>query len=112
MTDSDRGDVVLVEVTFSDDSGTKRRPAVIVSSGTYHQARQAIIVAAITSNMARRLVGDYVIVDWRVAGPLFPSTATGIIRTLKWSMIERRLGAFAERDLAAFDRVLCRSLGL
>jgi mRNA-degrading endonuclease toxin of MazEF toxin-antitoxin module len=48
MTAYDRGDVVLVSFVFSDESGKKLRPAVVISSAAYKRSRQEIVVAAIT----------------------------------------------------------------
>jgi len=112
MTSYGRGDIVLVEFAFSDESATKLRPALVISTALYHRAREEVIVAAITSNTRRRLVGDHIVADWQHAGLLFPSTVTGIIRTIKRSMIRRRLGSLAREDLDAFDQELRRSLGL
>ena len=107
-----RGDVVLVRFVFSDESGVKRRPVVIISTSDYHQSRQEAIVAAITSNMERLLTGDHQIVNWKAAGLLFPSTATAIIRTIKQVMIERRLGVMSPPDMQAIEEKLREVLGL
>lgn len=107
-----RGDVVLVGFVFSDESGRKLRPAVVVSSPPYHRARQEVVVAAITSNVGRRRFGDYLIGEWKGAGLLVPSLVTGILRTIKRTMIERKLGSMPEADLKAVDRELRRCLGL
>lgn len=112
MTACDRGDVVLVGFVFSDESGRKLRPAVVISSAAYHRARQDVVVAAVTSNVKRRLPGDHQVSDWRGAGLLFPSVVTGVLRTIKRSMIDRRLGALVKADLEALDRELRRALGL
>ena len=112
MTTYRRGDVVLVDFVFSDASGRKFRPAVVISSPAYHRARQEVMVAAITSNIDRHLFGDYLITHWREAGLLFPSVATAIIRTIKRTMIHRRLGSMTKPDVDALDRELRRSLGL
>lgn len=112
MTEYSRGDVVLVRFIFSDETGVKRRPAVIVSSDAYHQGRQEAIIAAITSRMDRLLVGDHLISGWREAGLLFPSVATGIIRTIKQGMIARKLGSMARRDMQEIDKKLRAILGL
>lgn len=40
MTAYSRGDVVLVGFVFSDESGRKLRPALVVSSLAYHRGRQ------------------------------------------------------------------------
>jgi mRNA interferase MazF len=107
-----RGDVVLVEYSFTDRSSSKRRPAVVVSSNAYHQAMQEVIVAAITSNIVRRLFGDYRIVDWQIAGLDRPSTLTGIVQAVRHSMIRRRIGLLAAHDLAAYDRIMRAMLDL
>jgi mRNA interferase MazF len=112
MTAYSRGDVVLVGFLFSDESGKKVRPAVVISSAAYHRARQEVVVAAITSNVARRLFGDHSISDWKGAGLLFPSVATAIFRTIKRTMIDRKLGTMAKPDLEAIDRALRKALGL
>jgi len=112
MTAYRRGDVVLVSFVFADESGRKLRPAVVISSPAFHLARREIIVAAITSNVRRRLFGDHLIVDWKRAGLLFPSVATGIVRTIAGTMIDRRLGSMTKRDMQGIDGELRRSLGL
>jgi mRNA interferase MazF len=108
----DRGDVVLVGFQFADQSGTKNRPALVISSDRYHRSRREVIVAAITSNTGRLLLGDYLVGDWQAAGLLFPSTVTGIVRTVVRSMINRRIGSVSEADLSGFDAQLRRSLAL
>ncbi len=112
MTGYEQGDVVLVRFVFSDESGAKRRPAVIVSTGEYHRGRQEVIMAAITSNVDRLLVGDHLIAGWKEAGLLFPSVTTGIVRTIKQSMIERRLGVMPPEDMQAIRENLRHVLGL
>jgi hypothetical protein len=42
----------------------------------------------------------------------FPSLVTGILRTIKGNMVERRLGSLAASDLRVVDRELRRSLAL
>ena len=108
----EQGDVVLVRFVFANESWAKRRPAVIVSTSEYHQGRQEAIVVAITSNVDRLLVGDHLISGWQEAGLLFPSVATGIIRTIKQTMIERRLGTMLPADMQAIQEQLRRVLGL
>lgn len=112
MTAYSRGDVVLVGFVFSDESGKKVRPALVVSSPAYHRGRREVVVAAITSNVRRRLFGDHLIADWKGAGLLFPSRVTGIIRTISRTMIDRRLGSMPRPDMEAVERELRRSLGL
>ena len=70
------------------------------------------MVAAITSNVRRRLFGDHLIADWKSAGLLFPSVATGIIRTVDRGILDRKLGVMAKADMDDIDRELRRSLAL
>ncbi|MBI4522463.1 MAG: type II toxin-antitoxin system PemK/MazF family toxin [Deltaproteobacteria bacterium] len=112
MTAYNRGDVVLVAFVFSDESGKKLRPAVVVSSAAYNRARQEIAVAAITSNIRHRSFGDHLLADWKGAGLLFPSLVTGIFRTIKRTMVDRKLGAMPKREMEAIDVKFRQSLGL
>lgn len=97
MTGHSRGDVVLIGFVFSDESGKKFRPALVLSSSAYHRGRQEVVVAAITSNIRRRLAFSLV---------------TGILRTVKRTMIDRKLGTMPKSDMVTVDREIRRSLGL
>jgi mRNA interferase MazF len=112
MTGYKRGDVVLVRFIFSDETGERQRPAVIVSSDAYHQSRQEAIIAAITSRTDRILLGDHVINNWEGAGLLFPSVATGIIRTIKQGMIAKKLGIMPVPDMKRIEGNLRDTLEL
>jgi len=112
MTVYRRGDVILVGFVFSDESGRKLRPALVISSSAYNRGRKEVVVAAITSNVRRRLFGDHPIVDWKGAGLLFPSVATGIVRTVTRGVIDRKLGVMGKADMDTIDRELRRSLAL
>jgi len=108
-----RSDVVLVSFVFSDETGVKLRPAVVVSSNDYNQSRQEVVIAAITSRTDRVLIGDHLIKEWKEAGLLVPSVATSILRTIKQDMIVRKLGTMISADMQAIDdklrMILCLS---
>ena len=112
MTSVSRGDVVLVKFVFSDEKGAKQRPGLIVSTDGYHQGRREMILAAITSNVGRLLVGDHKIKGWREAGLLYPSIVTGIIRTIKHDMIASTMGKLREPELHAVEDKLREILAL
>jgi len=112
MTAYRRGEVVLVRFIFSDETGERQRPAVIVSSDAYHESRQDVIIAAITSRTDRILMGDNLIRGWQEAGLLFPSVATGIIRTIKHGMIAKKVGAMPLADMKRIEGNLRDALGL
>jgi len=112
MTGYRRGDIVLVRFIFSDETGERQRPAVVVSSDAYHQSREEAIIAAITSRTDRILAGDHLISDWQGAGLLFPSVSTGIIRTIKKGMIAKKLGIMPPPDMKSIEDNLRDALGL
>ncbi len=112
MTSSDRGSIVLVRFVFADEKGAKRRPALVLSTEAYHAGRREVLVAAITSNTGRLLVGDHRIEAWRQAGLPLPSVVTGVLRTIKRDLIETTVGVLDAADLLAVERNLRTSLGL
>ena len=107
-----RGDIILVDFVFTEGTGTRRRPALLLSSDTYNRGRQEAIVAAITSNTDRLLVGDYLIAEWSTAGLRHPSVATGIIRTVKQWDIVRKLGNISPSDMTGVEANLRLTLAL
>ena len=112
MTSFSRGDVVLVKFVFADEKGVKRRPGLIVSTDPYHQGRYEAILAAITSNVGRLLVGDYRIRAWRESGLPCPSIVTGIIRTIKHDIIAGKMGELPAAELHSFENKLREILAL
>jgi mRNA interferase MazF len=66
MTSYNFGDVVLVPFPFTDQSGAKKRPAVVVSSTAYNVARLDLILMAVTSQaQSARAVGEMIITAWQ-----------------------------------------------
>jgi mRNA interferase MazF len=60
------GDVVTVD--FPGVTGIKRRPAVVLSSVTYHATRPDVIVGLITSQTTALGTTDYLLQDWLASG--------------------------------------------
>ena len=63
-----RGDVVMVDWLFSDRTGTKRRPALVVQADAYNAALDDTILALITGS-ARRRVGAATQLEIDIATP-------------------------------------------
>lgn len=106
------GDVVLVPFPFTDQSMTKKRPAVVVSSDAYNQARPDVILMAITgrlSNYSR--IGEVSVRDWKAAGLLKASTIKPILTTIERSLIIRTLGQLGSKDLISLRDGLEAILG-
>ena len=106
------GDIVLVPFPFTDQSATKKRPAIIVSSAAYHRARQDLIVMPITSQMrASGTFGDVNVQDWKSAGLLMPSIIKPVFATLHRSLVIKTLGTVSARDQSRLKEALTQILG-
>lgn len=111
MTACERGDAILVPFPFSDQSTTKKRPALVISSNTFNRSSPDLIIMAITSQTKRKSgVGEYQIKDWESAGLLKPSAIKPAISTIEQSLVLKTLGKLAENDLEMVDKVLCELL--
>ena len=101
------GDVLLVPFPFTDQTTTKQRPAVVVSSAAYNHQKPDVIVMAITSQLkTAQAVGDVPVGRWRQAGLLKPSVIKPVVATLETRLVLRRLGRLEARDKQALARAL------
>lgn len=99
MTSFSRGDVIWVEIAFSGAVGSKRRPAVVVSSDVFNLAGIKLIVAAVTSNPSPPFwPGDTLLRDWQKAGLVKPSAVRGVLATVDKSEVARQLGRLSADD--------------
>ncbi len=65
------GDVLLVPFPFTDQTGTKKRPAIVINSMTYSHRHGDLILMAITSRIRKPLnFGELEIIEWQKAGLL------------------------------------------
>jgi mRNA interferase MazF len=95
------GDVVLVPFPFTDQSGSKQRPAVIISSASYNLHRADLIIMAVTSQIRMPLgFATSLIDDWQDAGLLKPSALKPIFTTIEQTLIIRTLGKLGSNDRA------------
>ncbi len=113
MTNCRRGDIVLVPFDFTDRSGAKWRPAVVISGDDYNRRTPDVLVASITGNLnAVPHPGDRLLSDWQGAGLLRPSVAQTKIATVESSMLGRKLGTMLKEDMVAFEQGLREAMGL
>jgi mRNA interferase MazF len=112
MTGYEFGDLILVPFPFTDQSTTKRRPAVVVSSDAYHRDRRDLIILAITSQVRPAAgVGEVAVVRWKAAGLLKPSILKPVLSTIERSLVLRRLGRLEVEDRLALRDVLLQIIG-
>jgi mRNA interferase MazF len=112
MTGFEFGDVVLVRFPFTDHSTTKQRPAVVISSAAYHQARADILIMAVSSRTRPRMAfAEAEIRHWKEAGLLKPSVIKPVIATIERGSVRRKLGHFRPNDIDALRTVLGTIIG-
>jgi mRNA interferase MazF len=108
-----RGDVVLIPFPYTDLSASKTRPAVVVSSDIYHEARSEFLLAYVSSQISQaNPTIDYVLADWAAAGLLKSSFVRPKVAAVEPALIVHRVGALSTRDLLEVDRCLRRAMAL
>lgn len=113
MTSYERGNIILVSFPFSDQTTTKKRPAVVISPDGYNENSPDIIIMAITSRTEQTFnIGECVIENWQNAGLLRPSTMKPAISTIEKSLILKKLGKLSPRDLTSMDKALRKLIKL
>ncbi len=106
------GDIVLVPFPFTDQSATKRRPAVVVSSRRYHAERPDLIIMAVTSQTRQAgALGEVQVKDWQAAGLIKPSAIKPVITTVEQSLVIRRLGQLKEPDQVNLRKAIGAIIG-
>jgi mRNA interferase MazF len=115
-TTYDRGQVVVVNVPFSDQSGSKPRPALVVSVNAFHRNLLDVVVCPISSRpkyYRRPGPGDHPLRGWKAVGLRHPSTVriSNIVAVEK-KIIRRVLGTLNREDLEQVASDLRQALGL
>ena len=112
MTSYEFGDIVLVPFPFTDQSATKRRPAVVISSQGYYRARSDLILMAVTSqSRPTTALGEVEIQDWQAAGLIKPSVIKPVIATVEKGLVLRHLGRLREQDQKTLRKAIAHVIG-
>ena len=106
------GAVVLVPFPFTDQSGTKKRPAVVVSSHSYNASRRDILTMAITSQVRTPLgFGEVMVGDWQSAGLIKASALKPVITTIEQGLVQRVMGQFCAADIKTLRELVADVIG-
>ncbi len=112
MTTYNFGDILLVPFPFTDQTTTKKRPSVVISSDTYNQLKPDLIIMAITSQINPNLsLGELEIIKFIEAGLLKPSIIKPVISTIDKSLVIRKLGKLLELDCNNLRNMINTILG-
>lgn len=111
-----RGQVVVVNVPFTGQTGSKPRPALVVSVGAFHRKLLDVIVCPISSQpryYQRPGPGDHPLAHWKTVGLRHPSTARlSNLLAVEKKLIKRVLGTLHAEDLARVEHGLREVFGL
>lgn len=110
MTTYSKWDIVLVSFPFSDLKTTKKRPALIIGSGSV-DSHQYYLILFITSKIPAQLEpGDYRIEAWQKAGLPKPSMVRYKVATVDASIVLKKLGTIDLVDRNHINTLLCNAL--
>jgi len=114
-----RGDIILADLPFSDRSGSKKRPALVVQCDRNNQRLDDVILALITSVTQRaateptQLLIDINTPEGRQSGLLHESTVKcEHILTIHRRFVGRVIGSLPPNTMKKVAQCLKESLGL
>jgi mRNA interferase MazF len=104
-----KNDIILVRYPFSDLSGSKVRPAIVVS---VPHVSQDVFIVPLSSKTTVLLTGEFLLADWNAAGLNVPTAAKRGLFTIHQSLIMKSIGRLSHPDAERLERSLRDWLGL
>lgn len=95
MPSYSKNEVILVKYPFSDLSGAKVRPAVIVNAD---HSSQDVLIVPLTSKTSVLLAGEFVLADWKAAGLNVESAVKRGIYTVQQNLVVKIIGKLSTAD--------------
>lgn len=109
MPNYSRNDILLVRYPFTDLTGIKVRPVVVVHAP--HSSQDSFIVP-LTSQLVTLLAGEFALADWSKAGLNVPTAVKRGIYTIHPSLIVKFIGKLSAKDSQSLESSLREWLGL
>jgi mRNA interferase MazF len=114
-----RGDIVLADLPFSDASGSKVRPGLVVQNDANNRRLDDVILALVTSvthrvaTEATQLLIDITTADGRQSGLLHSSAVKcEHLVTLDQRLVKRVVGRLSDAAMTEIDACLKVALGI
>lgn len=106
------GAVVRIrQYPFTDQIGSKTAPAVVLSSRQYHQERDELIAARISSKLAHtETYGTISIHDFGACGLTEPSVIKPVVMTVLIKQIQRVVGRLDDDTLREMKRMFVEEI--
>lgn len=102
-------EVILVTYPFSDLTGAKVRPAVVVNAA--HISRDLFVVA-LTSKTSSLLAGEFVLAEWKTSGLNVETAVKRGIYTIKETLVKKSVGKLVDLDARQLEESLRKWLDL
>jgi mRNA interferase MazF len=109
MPSYSKPEVVLIRYPFSDLTGAKVRPAIVVSAG---HISQDLLVVPLTSKTTGLMAGEFVLMNWKHAGLNIETAVKRGIYTIKDTLVMKRVGKLEDEDVKCLEQSLHEWLGL
>src|SRR4051812_45021477 len=104
-----KNEVVLLRHPFSDLSGSKVRPAIVVNAP---HTSQDVIIVPLTSKTSPLLAGEFILSDWHNAGLNVSSAAKRGVYTVHQNLVIKSVGGLSDADARRLETSLRDWLGL
>ncbi len=111
MTNFSFGNIVLVPFPFTDQTASKKRPAVVVSSDALHRESVDLVIMAITTQTRAASALEVPITQWEQAGLLRPSVIKPVLTSIEGSLVLKKLGALQGPDRRTLLTTLATLIG-
>jgi len=105
------GDVVRVAFLFTSQTGSKARPAVVLSADEFHVSRADLIMMPL-STRAGGYYGDRALIHWQAAGLPYPTNIKAVIQTIPQTAVLGRFGRLANPDIEQIKNALADIIDL
>jgi mRNA interferase MazF len=104
-----KNEIVLVQYPFSDLSGSKVRPAVLVNAP---HVSQDIFIVPLTSKIRSLLAGEFVLTGWAAAGLNVETAVKRGVYTVNQSLVVAAIGKLTTPDIEQLEQFLREWLDL
>src|SRR5205085_7847264 len=95
MPSYSKNEVILVRYPFSNLSGSKVRPAIVVNAP---HSSQDVVVVPLTSKVSPLLAGEFALAAWSNEGLNVPSAAKRGFYTLHQTLVVKSIGQLSAAD--------------
>jgi mRNA interferase MazF len=106
------GEIYRCKIGFTDLSGSKDRPSVIISSDEYNKTRDDLIIASITSKNPSKLTYEFEIENLELAGLEKKSFIKPVIGSIHKMLVFNKLGELSESDKNKLKEMLQKIIKL